>query len=301
MDASKPMRLSPGDVERKLKSLPTLPAVVGELISLNANADDYSSRVIEIAEREPALAARLLSVANGVLSAPTKPILTLRDALIRLGVKRVATLLTSFALMRVFVPTSPAQRGLWRHAIETAVAAQEIAAAGSWGIDTRQAYVAGLLHDIGRFVVFEYDPQDFGSVEGADWTAPHSLIAAERARIGIDHADVGCMAARSWWLPRVLIEVIRLHHDHGPLEGKTPSAAVPMVRIVQQADSLSCLFRRESEPLHTQEESARVGKLERACVCPSWGEPPLTAQALAALVPTVHEKSEEQLFALGLH
>ncbi len=300
MDSARTLRLTQAEVEKQLKSLPTLPSIVGELMSLDANADDFSARVIEIAEREPALAARLLSVANGAVSAPTKPILTLREALLRLGAKRVAILITSFALLRVFVPTTPAQRGLWRHALETAVAAQVIAGASSWGIDTRQAYVAGLLHDIGRFVMFEYDPQDFGSVEGADWNAPQSLIASERARCGIDHTEVGCMAARTWWLPRVLIEVIRLHHDHGSLEGKTPAAAVPMIRIVQQADSLSCLFRRESEPLHGQEESARIGKLERACICPSWGEPPLSAQALSALVPVVHQKSEEQIASLGL-
>ncbi len=286
-------------IERKLKNLPMLPSGVGELISLDARAEDYAARVIDIAEREPALAAKLLSVANGAVMAPAKPITGLREALVRLGARRVASLITSFGMMRVFAPSTEGHRNLWRHAVQTATASQESAGAGGAGVDPELAYAAGLLHDIGQFVMLECDAGAL-EPETADWIAPQSLIAVERERWGIDHCDVGYKAGRSWWLPRELVEVLRLHHHHGSLQGEAAGPIVTLVRVVQQASSLSHLLLRASGPLLGLEPKHLVPKLGFHCVCPTWGKPPLSAQELCARLPAVHARACEQIALLGL-
>lgn len=300
MEPARTPALSSEELERRLRKLPMLPAVFGELIGLDASADDYGARVGEIAGREPGLAGRLLSVANGAVLAPASQITTLRDALVRLGARRVSTLISSFAMMKVFVPTTQAQRDLWRHAAQTAVAAQEIATASGWDVAPQTAYVAGLLHDVGRFVQGEQAALDSARVEVAEWNAPRSLIAAERERTGADHCALGWMAARVWRLPRALAEAVRFHHHHGPLEGKVAPASEPLVRIVQQADCLSHLLLRDAARLAELDEAARIDELAAQCVCPGWGLPPLGPEQLAERLAGVQERSAEQFSALGL-
>ncbi len=300
METSQASRLAREEIDRKLKSLPMLPSGVGELISLDARADDYAARVIDIAEREPALAARLLSVANGAVSAPAKPITGLREALVRLGARRVATLITSFGMMRVFAPTTEGHRNLWRHAVQAAAAAQEIAGHSGSNVDPGQAYAAGLLHDVGQFVMLECGASCSFDAETADWNSPQSPIATERERWGTDHCEIGWTAGRSWWLPRELTEVMRLHHQHGTLQGEVATSIVPLLRIVQQASSVSHLLLRGPEETLRLDPRKLLAKLGYFCVCPTWGKPPLSAQELAARLGAVHAKSGEQVSLLGL-
>src|SRR5687767_11587468 len=110
-------------IARKLEKLPVLPSDFGEMIGLDPAADDFGKRVEGIAMREPALAAKLLSVANAALLGSQSTIRTLDVAIVRMGSRRVAALVTSFAAMRVFKPTTEAQRDLWRHALSCAVGA----------------------------------------------------------------------------------------------------------------------------------------------------------------------------------
>jgi len=300
MEQARPSALSPDQLERKLRKLPMLPAVFGELIGLDSDADDYTARVAEIAGREPTLAGRVLCVANGAAMAPATQITSLSDALVRLGARRVSTLISSFAMMQVFVPTTRAQRDLWRHAAQTAVAAQEIAAASDWGVPPQLAYIAGLLHDVGRFVQGDQAGHESARQEVAEWNAPQSLIAAERARLGADHCAVGWMAARIWRLPRAIGEAIRFHHHHGSFDGKLPQSGEPLVRIVQQADSVSHLLLRDAERLVGLEASVLSVELAEHCICPTWGPPPLDPAALAGQLGVVQARSEEQFAALGL-
>jgi len=297
---SPPKTFSSEELESRLRKLPRLPSVIGELIALDPSNDDYTSRVNEIAAREPALAGRLLSVANGAMSAPANQITTLHDALVRLGARRVSTLVTSFAVMQVFVPINKAQRDLWRHAILTAVGAQEIAARCSWDVAPQLAYVAGLLHDVGSFVLCNEGEPPVSRGEIAEWNTPPSLSATARKNPANDHCTVGWMAARIWNLPLHLSEVMRFHHHHGPFDDKVSALGRPLIRIVQQADCLSYLLIRHAKQLTSVDSSKLERILAQHCICPDWGEPPVSGSILAELLPEVSAKSLAQVASLSL-
>lgn len=287
-------------VERKLDSLPMLPSIVGELMSLDPEADDFRERVVEIAQKEPAVAAKLLSVSNGVQSAPVAPITSINEAVRRLGARKVSDMLSSFAVMMVFKPTTPAQNNLWRHALQSAVAAQEIARQTEADVDPQQAYVTGLLHDIGRFVLSELNPNETGFGDLAEWNAPVSPIEAERSACGIDHVSVGLLAGRKWWLPAAFTQVIKVHHDFDPLEGKLASTFHPMVRIVQQAAGVSLLMMHGVDGQLGDSPRERVARLGELCICPRWEAAPLNGPDLLAALPNIRARSAEQLNSLGL-
>lgn len=289
-----------GSVARRLKELPVLPGDFGEMIALDPAADDFGERVAAIAMREPALAAKLLSVANAALLGSQAAIRTLDVAIVRMGSRRVAALVTSFAAMRVFTPTNEAQRDLWRHALSCAVAASEIARASALGVEPQQAYVAGLLHDIGRFVLVDDVPADEGAAFAPDWSRDPGPCALERAAVGIDHSEIGLAAAREWRLPRELWAALRVHHQHADLSGVVPAHVAGLVRVVQQADALSEYLLGPGRDAAKQSPAELAPRLAFWAVAPGWGAPPLGPEPLAKLVPGIAAQASEQFAALAL-
>lgn len=300
MSASTPARTVAASVAQRLKELPVLPSDFGEMIGLDPAADDFAERVEGIAMREPALAARLLSVANAALLGSQAAIKTLDTAIVRMGSRRVAALVTSFAAMRIFTPTSESQRDLWRHALSCAVASAEIAARAGTGVEPQQAYVAGLLHDIGRFVLGDDVPVDEGAAFLPDWCRDPGPCALEKSATGIDHAEIGLAAAREWRLPRELWAALRVHHHHADLEGVVPAHVATLVRVVQQADALSEFLLGPGRDCASLPPAELAPKLAYWCVAPGWGTPPLTAEALAPLAKGIWAQASEQFGALAL-
>lgn len=202
---------------QQLHQLPLLPAVVTEILSLDSGADDYLDHLVRLARRDPPFAVRVLQCANSAHSAPLTPIASLERAAMRLGTEQCAGLVLALAVVKVFVPKTDAQRFLWVHSLQTALFAtrfcQDIR---SLRRDCDQAYVCGLLHDIGRFVQFEGAPADISRIDDMHWTAPEELVEIERSALGYDHTLLGWHACKKWSLPDSVGEVILHHHDQLP-------------------------------------------------------------------------------------
>ena len=186
--ASKPIPGTPVDntalrsMSEKIGELPMLPQVLVRVMQLDAAADDYFERFETLVMEDPPLAVRVIAFANSAESSPVASIKTIREAITRMGMARVGALVSSLAVQRVFVPTRPNQVRLWTHSIETAVAAREIARAlPQLGVDPGHAYLAGLLHDIGRFVMFEHASDDLLKVDEHHWHTLEELVAADLA------------------------------------------------------------------------------------------------------------------------
>jgi putative nucleotidyltransferase with HDIG domain len=232
-----PSRIPMTELERKLEELPLLPAVVSEVLALNPNADDYFDRLLRLAERDPPFAVSVLRCANSASSAPLTTIVSLEQAVTRLGAQRCAGLILALAVIKVFVPRSEAQRYLWIHSLQTALFArmfcQRIPSVKS---NAGHAYICGLLHDIGRFVQFEGAPADLTRVDDMRWASPQELIDAERSALGYDHSLLGWHACEKWRLPATIGEVVRRHHEILPIDCHGTDE---LVRVVQWADKLS--------------------------------------------------------------
>jgi len=242
--ASTPM----SELERKLEELPLLPAVVSEVLALSADADDYFDRLLHLAERDPPFAVSVLRCANSASSAPLSAIVSLEQAVTRLGTQRCAGLILALAVIKVFVPRSDAQRNLWIHSLQTALFArmfcQRIPELKS---NPAQAYLCGLLHDIGRFVQFEGAPADLTRVDDMHWASPQELIDAERSALGYDHSLLGWHACVKWSLPAVVGQVVRRHHEVLPARCQETDE---LVRVVQWADKLSTALIMNAEMAH---------------------------------------------------
>ena len=152
-------------MERKIDKLPMLPQVLTRIMQLNSSSDDYFQELEMLAREDPPLTVRMLIVANSASSSPVTPIKNIRDAITRIGAATITHLVASLAVQRVFIPSTPSQLGLWRHSVTVAVLCEHLAVvAPGLGLKKADAYLVGLLHDIGRFVMFEHASEELQHV-----------------------------------------------------------------------------------------------------------------------------------------
>ncbi|MEZ4220927.1 MAG: HDOD domain-containing protein [Polyangiaceae bacterium] len=279
--------------------LPLLPAVVVKLMSLNVDHPAFFEKVLEVASEDPPLAVRLISLANSAMSSPTCAITDIRMAVSRLGANRIAGLVTTLAVTQVFVPTTPGQRKLWQHALETALIGRFLCQqVRAFNAEPETVYLGGLLHDVGRFILFRACSQDIDALDEVDWDAKHTLADVERAMLGIDHTIVGAKAAQAWKLPQAITTVIREHH-HYATNGAPPltETHAGLTRAVQIADLVSV----HAMPVHAGAKDRMLDELIMAqCIRPVWAAAPVNPTMLSRALPKLAETTQQLMAALML-
>jgi putative nucleotidyltransferase with HDIG domain len=165
---------------------------------------------------------------------------TIPHAIIEVGTNNLANLILSLSVVEVFVPHTRGQRNLWIHSIQTAMTARRLAILRpDLGLEVEQCFLAGLLHDIGRFVIFEHRPEEMAQLDESDVDDPRELVAAELRVCGFDHAALGHEVCRRWRLPETVCAMVRVHHMYGENRQPVPPEVAALVRLVQQADCFS--------------------------------------------------------------
>lgn len=222
-------------LRRQVDNLPVLPTVVGRLMVLDRDDQAFFDSVLKLVENDPTFAARLISAANSASSSPRTPVASVRGAIARLGSGGAASMILSLAVSRVFIPRDPWEKSLWRHAIQVGTAARSFAAVTTGiGVSGDEAYTAGLLHDVGRFVMFEQAPEALRRIDESDWDTPALLLETERSVCGMNHAELGARACHHWGLPDLLVDAVAQHHESGLDSAAGPRQA--LAALVQFAD-----------------------------------------------------------------
>lgn len=128
------------------------------------------------------------------------------------SVRAIALGLGAFHLLSNLRKGGDVLEGFWKESMATAVIAQELADLFDVAVG-EEAFVAGLLHDVGKLVLSEYDPEAACDLYGGDYVGPE-LLAAEREAFGVDHTEVAGELGRRWELPDVLQRAMTNHHRH---------------------------------------------------------------------------------------
>lgn len=204
------------DAERMLagiNALPSLPTMVAELL---ASIDDAAADTDAIARRiahDQGLTTRILRVANSPFYGHSHRIASIADAVIVLGLRSVRALAVAASFASVFkagTDTEEELRAFWKHGIAAALCARVLAR--RVGVPEEEAFIGGLLHDIGRVALVTCFPRHMAAVAAYRRERDCPPIDAERAVLGIDHAEVGRLLAERWRFPPALCAAIGCHH-----------------------------------------------------------------------------------------
>jgi len=285
----------------EVNSLPMLPFALTELLRMQTDDERYFDKVRELAENDPTFAVRLINLANAAVSSPVNEITTLRHAIARIGVDQIRRLVTTSAVAQIFVPNYPEERAVWQHSLRVAITAQVIAEmAPDSGVPPEQAYLCGLLHDIGRFILLKKHAEGRIRHDEKDWDSPVALVAAESAECGINHVQLGKAACEKWGLPPTITAVVGHHHcyqyDEETVAEKQRSR---MVRIVQMADFFSMTLMNHPE-MTAMDDAQFTAELAPRCVYPGWQAPPVDPLRLRARAGEIESRSGAILRSMGL-
>jgi signal transduction histidine kinase/HD-like signal output (HDOD) protein len=230
-----------------LESLPTLPVIALEAIRRALSPEASIEGMAELIEIDPALTAMVLRVANTPYHERACSITSLRTALSKLGYAVLRGIALSCPTLEFFTDrpvdygTDPVR--LWKHSIGTAVWARELAARTAPPVDPEEAFVCGLLHDVGKLFLCSRMKQGYGALLSRADAEDVPAYRLERERFGFSHADVGRWLLDQWKIPALYCSVVQHHHDPSQdfLDGSYPQT---LCRIVHLANRLARGHRR---------------------------------------------------------
>ena len=209
----------------RIDKLPILPHVALKL--LGVTEDEFSSPqdVAALIETDPSLTAKTLKMANSSFYGKSGKISTIRDAVVLIGFNAVRSTVLSVCIAEIFkqkgTKTGFDAEAFWIHSLACALCCRKISKRiGGSDHEAEEAFVCGMLHDIGKILLAHYLPQDYEKV--MRFVADHKVTVeeAERAVLGADHAAVGSELLRTWMIPEQITEAVAGHHHIAGKEKK---------------------------------------------------------------------------------
>jgi|TARA_B100002003_G_scaffold237722_1_gene255140 HD-like signal output (HDOD) protein len=203
------------------KELEPLPPTVHQLAAIASRRDWSAMEAEEVISMDPALAGKLLGLANSVASASRVEIVSIRDAVVRMGIGAALAMVTATAVSartRLALPQYRLAEGeLWRHSVSTSIAAQALPSFCSVPIPP-ESFTAALMHDLGKLVISRFVGGSLlKRLDRVRDDGAHTPIEAELEVLGVHHAELGGLIAEGWRLPAGIVKGIMYHHT--PDEG----------------------------------------------------------------------------------
>ena len=225
-------------VVKRVRDLPSLPSIVLDLIASFEREDVDATTLAEKMSRDQALAAKTLRLANSSFYGLPAKVRTVRQAIVVLGFDSARSLAVAGSVIETFSGSTFRRvdvAGFWRHSIAAALCAKNLARHA--GLDQDYAFIAGLLHDIGRLVLASSFPDEYAQAVDYCEREDMAMNEAELRVLGVDHQRIGELLAEAWKFPPVIRRAIGQHHAPDMDElGDVPGVVHAANAMVQALD-----------------------------------------------------------------
>lgn len=243
-----------------LIDLPPFPAVAMRVLKLLSKDDVGMKELTREIQADPALSLEILTIANSALFGFRSEVRNILQATALMGAERVKAIALTVA-MKGYLTKSfqiPALLACWRHSLASAFLAEDLAKSAL--MEKEFAYIAGLLHDVGRLALGMIKPMEYANLLAAADEKPVDILEQERELFGMDHCHAGAWLTQAWKLPKPFVEVATHHHEK-------PSGKFDIVSIVHygclMADAVGFEAVRPQEPHSLQEVLRTLPDRER--------------------------------------
>jgi putative nucleotidyltransferase with HDIG domain len=213
-------------------SLPTLPTVVSKMIDLVDSPRTSAALLARLISSDQALTAKVLKLANSAYYGFPREISTVNMAIVVLGFNAVKEMGLSISVFDVFKKTASSAifdvARFWEHSVGCGTASRMLARTYRPAI-AGEAFVAGLLHDVGKVILKQYFDNELARIIALQKDNGVTLEEAEASVIETTHAQIGSWLAEKWNLPKIICETILHHHD--PWESLVENEFVACVQL----------------------------------------------------------------------
>ncbi len=202
---------------RKLESLhqiPTIPFVISEVMSAVDNTNLSAAALASIIEKDQSLTARVLRVANSPFYGFQRKISTIDLAVVVLGLNSIKEIVLSLVIQRFFLSVRQNifdLNAFWRYSVFCGACSRYLARKLGYRI-AGEAFVAGLMHDIGILIIVEHFSRAFIEIRKLQRLSFFSMVNAEKVVLKSTHADIGAWIAEKWNIPAKICKTISNHH-----------------------------------------------------------------------------------------
>ena len=215
--------------------LPAMPQILLKLMELCQSDEAGMTELAKLIANDAGMTAKVLGVANSAAYHRGARKAGLVQALTTLGADMIKTLVISESVFQTFSGFPHADstdlRSFWKHSLTTAVLARDLAKKMNYG-GTEEAYLAGLLHDVGRLALLAAAPYEYKLNFRA--TDDERLCEVEQLTMHISHTEAGAWLVERWNLDSFMADSILYHHE----AAARLTTAHPLIRIIHMAESL---------------------------------------------------------------
>lgn len=205
------------DTEQKINEgvehVKPFPYYVQEAISLIDSDDSDNHQIANILKQDPILAARILSLANSSFFGMSGKVEDIETSCVILGSNIIKNLLVSVGALGCF-PATDQRTKIWGHSIEVASVSELLAS--KLNQSESKAYIVGLLHDVGKFLLIDAFPEHQPMIEASHPADNNNSLEQESKIMGANHAQAGAKIIGVWKLPKDIQNIVEMHHN--PIE-----------------------------------------------------------------------------------
>lgn len=249
-----PSEAAPEDAEKRIKKmvdrirdLPPLPTLVSQILQVLSKPETPLEEIEAIISKDQALVAKLIQVGNSALYGGMQKVSTLRQVLTRLGLKTTRNLVVAASTRSFFMHNRKGMRlwgqFLWQHAVESGLAARRVAESIKYP-EPEEAFIGGLVHDIGKLVILMLFPESYREILKLKKVHQMASVPAEMQVLGCSHEQIGRLLLDRWNMPDSTKACAEFHHRH-----QDCSTHGDLVAIVAYADHLSRQYGTNPESL----------------------------------------------------
>jgi putative nucleotidyltransferase with HDIG domain len=250
-----------------IENLPTLPSIVMEVNKMLQDNNTSIQQLSGVIERDQALASKILRLVNSAFFGLRSKVGSIPHAITLLGLSTIRNAIISVSIIDTFTDNTSNDTGaaghgtftgfkisdFWRHSIAVAVTSKYLSEMSRlYTVD--ESFIGGLLHDMGKVILFQFFHDHFREVWRVFQTCQRPFYQIEKDILGVDHAQIGAHIAQRWQLPVELIDTIRFHHDpKEPLNGQNLLITVYAANLI-----VNNLYIRPSREINPSEIPPRI-------------------------------------------
>lgn len=247
----------------RIDTLPMLPAMVNRVMEVIYDPESSPQDLSQVIQQDQALTATILKFANSAFFGFSRKVGTIKHAVTVLGFAEIQNLVLGQAVCNTFKTMNAFERfdlnRFWEHSFVCGLAATIIG--GRQNRVNKDYFVAGLIHDVGKLVLFLFQPEVYIQIIERTGAYPNHLTMLEKEAFGFSHDDVGMKLVEKWLFPDNLVAAVGYHHD--PLaSGKQ----VMFSTVIHMADILTHLHHLVKTGIRKnviQEEPEFMDRLSR--------------------------------------